>query len=276
MKENKLGVSYNLFCGEELLRSSILSIRNEVDYINVVWQEYSWTGEKAAEGLTVLLNDLLKEGLIQKIIKFEFQGSQSAQKNSYFRCKKENIGIRDMRRAGCTHGMIMDVDEFYRKEEFRRAKEFVYANRITHSVCSIYDYRILPVYRMRDARDYCVSFIFKLSFLSRVVGKKRINNMPCYIDAYRTVPFIPFIHKFYYLNMVNMHHMTGVRKDYGKKLRNTLSNYSESGRQAIKEYGEMQDRMEKMSEKEILGGGMNYIKVEDEFGILEEWNKEKV
>lgn len=72
--------------------------------------------------------------------------------------------------------------------------------------------------------------------------------------------------------------MTGVRKDYEKKLRNTLSNYSEEGRAAIKEYGELQRRMEMISEEEILvsGGGMNYIKVEDAFGILEEWNREKI
>ena len=43
MKNNKLGVSYNLFNGEELLEASIKSIRQNVDYINVIYQEYSWT-----------------------------------------------------------------------------------------------------------------------------------------------------------------------------------------------------------------------------------------
>lgn len=53
-----------------------------------------------------------------------------------------------------------------------------------------------------------------------------------------------------------MHHMTGIRRDYGKKLRSTLSNFSETGRMAIKEYGELQNKMEKMSEQEILRGGV--------------------
>ena len=255
MKKNKLGVTYSVFCGEELLRSSIMSVRNQVDYINVVWQEYSWTGERMDENLLILLKELINEGLIQKIIKFEFEVSQSAKKNSYYQCKKKNLGIKDLKLAGCTHGMLMDVDEFYREEEFKKAKEFVYANRITHSVCSIYDYRILPIYRMQEARDYCVSFIFKLSVLSWVIGKKRINNMPCVIDAFRTTPLLPIINKFYYLNMISMHHMTGIRRDYGKKLRSTLSNFSETGRMAIKEYGELQNKMEKMSEQAILRGG---------------------
>ena len=269
MKNYKLGVTYSLFCGEELLRRSILSIREHVDYINVVWQEYSWTGEKASHDLLVLLNELLGEGLIDKIIKYEFDLSKVQRKSRVYQCQKKNQGIKDLLRVGCTHGMLMDVDEFYREEEFAKAKEFIYKNKISHSVCDIYDYRILPVYRMSETRDYCVSFIFKLSFFSRVIGSKRWNNMPCHMDSYRAIPLIPLIHKFYYLNMISMHHMTGIRKDYEMKLRNTLSNFSETGKKAIVEYRDLQEKMELMNEQEILAAG--YIKVKDEFGILEEW-----
>lgn len=94
MKKNKLGVTYSVFCGEELLRSSIMSVRNQVDYINVVWQEYSWTGERMDENLLILLKELINEGLIQKIIKFEFEVSQSAKKNSYYQCKKKTWGSK--------------------------------------------------------------------------------------------------------------------------------------------------------------------------------------
>ncbi len=41
----KLGVSYNLFDGEELLEKSILSIRENVDYISVVFQMVSNLGD---------------------------------------------------------------------------------------------------------------------------------------------------------------------------------------------------------------------------------------
>ena len=46
MATMKLGVTYSLFDGEELLPFSILSIRPHVDYINVVFQEHSWFGDK--------------------------------------------------------------------------------------------------------------------------------------------------------------------------------------------------------------------------------------
>lgn len=266
MNKNKLGVSYSLFCGEELLKCSILSIRGSVDYINVVWQEYSWTGEKANEKIEALLQQFVQEGLINNIIKFEFDPYKKINKYGRLLNKKKNLGLRDLKKHGCTHVMLMDVDEFYRFEEFSKAKQFVYEKKITHSACSIYDYRILPIYRQNEPCDYCVPFIFKLTWFSRVSGLLR---MPCYVDPNRTFPFIPFIHKFYYLNMINMHHMTGVRKNYAKKLRNTLSHYSENGKKAIKEYAGLQKKMEKMTEEEILESG--YIKVPDEFKILEKW-----
>ena len=269
MRRKKLGVSYNLFNGEELLRDSILNIRECVDYINVVWQPYSWTHEKANPEMEIILESLKAEGLIDNVIKFDFDLKK---KHDYkkLKCIKKNKGIADLRKARCTHFMLMDADEFYVKEEFLKAKEFVFNNNITHSVCSIYDYRILPCYRMLEARDYCVSFIFKLTPLSHVVARGRINNMPCLIDPHRAVPLVPLIHKFYYLNMINMHHMTGVRKDYSNKMRNSLSNHLEGGKEAIEAYSELQRKMEMMTEQEILDSG--YVKVDDRFSIMKHWN----
>ena len=45
----KLGVSYNLFDGEELLENSIKCIRDSVDHISVVYQSTSNFGEKSTD-----------------------------------------------------------------------------------------------------------------------------------------------------------------------------------------------------------------------------------
>lgn len=265
MKYMKLGVTYNLFNGEELLRASILSIREHVDYINVVWQEVSWTLEHANPRLKEILDDLKQEKLVDKII--EYKLSNSDPRNE--RCKKMNIGIKDLKRAGMTHFLLMDADEFYDGVEFENAKKVVGAHGITHSVCSIFDYRLSPKYRMRDIRDYCVGFIFKLTPFSYVLARKRINNMPCHIDPFRTVPFSRILGgRFYYLNCISMHHMTGIRNDYDNKMKNTISIYSEEGKKAIEYYSKLQKRMNLMSEKEILEAG--YILVEDKFQVEKE------
>lgn len=270
MNKMKLGVTYNLFNGEELLEASINSIRDEVDYINVVWQEYSWTGKKISPDATILIQRLLSEGIIDKLIKFEFESKQDCDYNK-LECQKKNLGIKDLRKNECTHFMLMDADEFYFKDEFRKAKEFIRKNNITHSFCSIYDYRVSPNYRMQNTRDYSVSFIFKLTAFSKLFGRDRINNIPCRIDSRRAVPYIPLIHKFYYLNSVTMHHMTGIRNNYSIKMRDTISNHSESGRNAIKKYSNMQDLLESMTEDEILKQG--YIKVDDYFDTGKYWKQ---
>lgn len=270
MKKYKLGISYNLFCGEELLKDSILSIKDCVDYINVVWQRVSWTGQKAEESLETLLLELKSEGLIDNIIEYSFDIDKVERNYKKYSCAKKNLGLKDLRHKKCTHFMLMDVDEFYRKKEFLKAKEFVYTHKITHSVCSIYDYRVSPQYREIDARDYCVGFIFKLYPYTRVIGFGRVNNLPCYIDALRAVPYLPFLHRFYYLNMVSMRHMTGVRKNFHTKAINTISNYTESGRRVIKKFESLQKKVENMDENALLNSG--YIKVKDEFGILKNEN----
>lgn len=270
MKKYKLGVTYSLFLGEELLRASIKSIREQVDYINVVYQKISWTGEKCSENLQEILSQLQEEGLVDNILKFDFNyaGKETGKKVSRFIYKKKNLGIKDLIKKKCTHCMIMDVDEFYFTDEFKKAKEFIFKHHITHSVCSIYDYRISPIYRMKDAQVYGVPFILKLYPWSRIIGK---GNLPCRVDEQRVFLFIPIVCKFYYLNMVNMHHMTGIRKDYQLKIKCSPNNFSEQGRESLKYYSKMHSEMEQMSEKEILSNG--YIEVNDEFGILKEWDQ---
>ena len=57
----KLGVSYNLYDGEELLRASIRSIRSEVDFVTVVYQEVSgFKGYFTPENLDYESTDALK------------------------------------------------------------------------------------------------------------------------------------------------------------------------------------------------------------------------
>lgn len=266
MKVNKLGATYSLFSGEELLKSSIISIRKHVDYINVVWQDVSWTGKPASSNVLSILNEYQEAGLIDKIIKFEFELDDTLRGNAKLTCQKKNLGLRDLKKAGCTHVLFMDVDEFYVEDEFAKAKEYVYKHGITHSVCSIYDYRIKPIYRMRDAQTYAVPFIMKMPLFATLRGK---NQLPCRVDNLRVLPYNKLFNKFYYLNEVNMHHMTGLRKDYSLKMDSTISNYFEEGRKSIEAHSKLQSTMENMTEEEILRSG--YIKVDDIFGLREEW-----
>ncbi len=263
MKAIKLGVTYSVFSGEELLRDSILSIRDNVDYINIVYQTISWTGNKCNSNLENTLNELKAEGLVDSVIKFDvnLSGEKGLKWAQVQTCKKRNAGVIDLINNNCTHCMLMDADEFYRKEEFKKAKEFVIQHNISHSCCNIYDYKLSPKYRKIEANNYAVPFILKLNRFSRVTGH---SNLPCVVDSLRIFLFLPMIHKFYYLNIVSMHHMTGVRKNIDSKLLNTLNSYDDKSTDRIKEYRRRFQEYQE-SPTSILEDG--YIEVKGEFGL---------
>lgn len=54
-----------------MLEKSIQSLRNVVDYVNVVYQDVSWTGKQGDGDLLGVLQDLKTFGLIDEILKFE-------------------------------------------------------------------------------------------------------------------------------------------------------------------------------------------------------------
>lgn len=273
MKRAKLGVTYSVFNGEELLRASVLSIREHVDYINIVYQKFSWFGTPCNPKLEKILYELKEEGLIEKIIEYPFSDFGNKGKVEKYVLDKKNIGIADLKANQCTHCLIMDADELYFSEEFQKAKQYVITTGITHSACSIYDYRYLPEIRTRDAAQYAVPFIFKMKKNSKLSDR---HHMPCFVDSLRTFSFNRFIDKFYYFNTVSMHHMTGIRNNYLQKIEASVSNSTEEGKKHLLHE---KNRIEKeiiMEKEELLNiknewGG--YIDVGDLFELREYFHK---
>ena len=276
MNKIKLGITYSLFSGEELLPYSILSIKRHVDYVNVVYQKFSWFGDPCSSIVEPILKYLKNNGLIDRVIEYTFSDFGNINTMSYHVLNKKNIGVEDLKRNDCTHCMIMDTDEFYFSDEFAKAKQFVISNEITHSACSIYDYRHLPEIRNRDCSRYAVPFIFKLNSDSMLSVN---HNMPCLVDSLRTFPYDQNKDKFYYLNSIFMHHMTGIRFDYDKKLKASVTNSSKEGRGFVSSWKNNFDREAILSKEEILKlsndfGG--YIDVGDPFNLNQMLNlKEK-
>lgn len=273
LQRAKLGVTYSVFNGEELLRASVLSIREHVDYINVVYQKFSWFGNPCNENLEKILYELKEEGLVESIIEYPFSDFGNKEKVEKYVLHKKNVGIADLKSNHCTHCLIMDADELYFPEEFQKAKQYVITNGITHSACSIYDYRYLPEIRNRDAAPYAVPFIFKIKKNSKLSDR---HHMPCFVDSLRTFSFNRFLDKFYYFNTVSMHHMTGIRNNYLQKIEASVSNCTEEGKQHL---SHERNRIEKeiiMEKEELLNiknewGG--YIEVGDLFELKEYFQK---
>lgn len=213
----KLGVSYSIWDGEELLEASIKSIRNQCDYINVVWQKVSWFGEPCSENLEKILTDLKNKGLIDEIICFEPNLKLQANVNEI---NKRNLGLEYVKKAGCTHFLTMDADEFYFENEFSEAKQFILRHQVTHTICNIVTYSHINCRNSLHDRFF-VSFIHKIDKNSKLV-MNCCSPIPWLVDPTRQIPLDRYSKPCVLSNII-MHHYSGIRKDLNKKFRNSAA-----------------------------------------------------
>ena len=225
----RLGVSYSVFDGEELLESSIKSIRDNVDHISVMYQTTSWRNNPAKEDLVDTLSDLLKKNLVDSLVDVTTHFPPCPQDwieanegPKFYEIFKRNLGLMHSEFAGCTHFMSMDADEYYKEADFKYMKETIEDNDIDGAVCPIVNYFKDPTFQMTPRKkNYFVSTIYKVDDFRRF-GMK--HNCPVAVDPTRIMPSQKW-HIFDSLE-VEMHHMSWIRKDILMKFKNSSANES--------------------------------------------------
>ena len=208
-----LGVSYNLFDGEELLEGSIKQIRDQVDYISVVYQTKSNFGNPADANLVPLLENLKSNGLIDELYLYE----PSTINGSSNETNKRNIGLDLSRKANCTHHMSMDSDEYYTPEEFKYMKEKIEEKDADAAYCQMQTYYKTWEYALDPPEEYYVSTIYKIK-----ENAKFILGYPCIVlvDPTRRMSKVsnPLV---FTREQVQMLHGSYIRNDIRKKLENS-------------------------------------------------------
>lgn len=209
----KIGVSYNLFDGEELLESSIKSIRNNVDYISVVYQTTSNFGNPCDEGLVPLLEELKLKGLVDELFEYRPRVNKGGHFNEI---TKRNIGLYLSQGVDCTHHMAMDSDEFYTDEQFKFMKDTMVEGDFDSSACQMTTYYKDSKYRLDPKEDYYVSLPFKIrNGVEYVMG----GPFPVLVDPTRRMDAGEC--KVFTRDEIEMHHMSYIRKNIRKKLQNS-------------------------------------------------------
>jgi hypothetical protein len=209
----KLGISYNLFDGEELLESSIKSVRASADHINVIYQKISNWGEPCSENLEDLLSDLVKKKLIDKIYCYSPKKT-SAGKNEL---RKRNIGLNIAKSRFCSHFLNLDCDEFYHHNQFDEAKKFIIANKIEASSCKFINYIKQPTWQIQFDPKMYVPFITKINLLTKLSRK---SYFPVLVDPTRKMNGDGKF-KYFEPQDLRMEHMWLVRNDLNKKFNNS-------------------------------------------------------
>ena len=223
----KLGASYNVFDGEELLEGSIKQIRKLVDYVSVVYQTTSNFGNPCNPGLVPLLERLKSEGLVDELFEYVPKVNKGGHSNEI---QKRNIGLALSQGAGCTHHMSMDSDEYYIPSEFEYLK-----NRIIDGMyrkidydatyCQMQTYYKSWEYSLNPPEEYYVSLIFKIKpDSSYVLGA----SAPVLVDQTRRMSptSTPLILK---REEIQMHHGSYIRDNIRTKLSNSSASVNFNG-----------------------------------------------
>lgn len=210
-----LGVSYNLFDGEELLEGSIKQIRDQVDYISVVYQTKSNFGNPADSNLVPLLENLKSKGLVDELYLYE----PSTIDGFNNEVTKRNIGLDLSRKANCTHHMSMDSDEYYTAEEFKYMKDRVEEKDADAAYCKMQSYYKTWEYALDPPEEYYVATIYKIK-----ESCKFVFQYPCVVlvDPTRRMSKVnkPLV---FDRQNVQMHHGSYIRNDVRSKLVNSSS-----------------------------------------------------
>ncbi len=213
-KKPKFTGSYNVFDDNlSTLRASIRSVRDSLDHISVVYQEVSNIGVPATENIKELLDELVNEGLVDQIFKY----NPIINKGSHYNeLTKRNTGMIIAEDNGSDFHISLDSDEFYIKEELEKVKQLYIDENLDVCYAPIISYYKDFEHMYND--DYYVSLFYRIG---KDVQYKLALPAPVTIDPTRSAQYKSF--KVLDRSDINMHHGSYVRteKEIVKKFENS-------------------------------------------------------
>lgn len=207
----KLAAIYNTFDGDELLEGSIAQIINHVDEVLIIYQLESNIGEHYLELLSTLaaIKEFWPDIRLRK-----YQPDLAITPAANERNKRQ-IGLDWAQKLGCTHFLFIDNDEYYDSDVFAQAKRKIEASGHDATACRFHTYYKSPNLRLEPTENCWVPFICKLK-----PGMRIRPAFPVRVDPTRGVHPIERCYLFGEHELV-MHHYSYVRRDIGRKLRNS-------------------------------------------------------
>jgi hypothetical protein len=211
-----LSASINLFDGEELLDAKLRALRSEIDHISIIYQTRSYGGNPCSPQLIGILDQLVKQGLVDELLEYQFEPDPFANPQ-IFEADKRTRGLELARKFGATHFITMDADEFILPEAMAYAKQQVIEHDYDATACKLIDYWISPRYQVRGLAeawgDYLyVPLIYKIRPGIAFTAEKIHEHYFCIADTTRKLP-TQNPHRLD--DHVIMHHMTTIRAQRG-------------------------------------------------------------
>ena len=263
----KLGVSFNIFDGEEMLFFSLRNLRPMVDHINVIYQTTSNFGIEN-RNLEEKLNMYFRAGLIDVLSHYEpsFQKNEDGtikwQNGQINEIEKRNIGLINCKANGCDVMMTLDCDELYDPEQFKWAKQDFEKYGYDTSFCKMSTFYKHPTFRLTPKEEYYSPLFYRINKDTKFGYHS--TDYPVALDPTRKVK--AGYSRIYEREEIEMQHFAYVRNDISSKVINSSSQSDEVSKQkVIHHYNNFQDARDGA----LLIGGQSFglIKVENKFNI---------
>lgn len=125
----KLGFGIIAFEGVEHIKNILYEIRDLVDVIVICLQEKSYHGDDISQDDVKIVEELKELGYADSIIWFEptnLHQNEGPSGPRMIETDKRNFILDYLEFAEhCSHSMIIDSDEFYHHDDFKRAKDII-------------------------------------------------------------------------------------------------------------------------------------------------------
>lgn len=224
----KLAAIYNVWGDYDLLLHSIKNINPLVDGIIVIPSTISNFGENGCGYFPDFRSD--------KVNFFTYEPDLNLPSAQNERAKR-NFGLQKARELGFTHFLMMDADEFYEPNEFLKEKERILKNDISGTVCRTkvyfreptltvgYDVTLVPFIH-KITPDLC--FMWNTKYPFAFEGPRREIR----IDPTRQMNINSGVE----WSHITMHHMSYVRSDLRKKIRNSTARQNIEKSTIVRDY----------------------------------------
>lgn len=252
-----IGLGIVAFEGTEHLANIITEFRDIVDYVVIGLQRKSYHGDPIDQ---TDLNEIFRlrdeDHLVDNILEVELDTNKEPRIQE---TDKRNMIIQDMEDHGCSHGIVIDSDEYYTRKSILRAVQEIDENDYEMTYCQYInyyaDYKHFLVYPFKDGMY--VPFISKTKYRHTFectdfpmpsdptrryvrpfdrVDKVKLPNGQLMDQKHYTVEYHIFPWE-----TVKMHHLSWLRADMRKKINNWSSktcfeNYNDLIDKAIDTY----------------------------------------
>lgn len=220
----KLAAIYNVWDDWDLFYESNRCIRPLVDGTILVYSTKSNSGEECTPSFNI-------DGF-----GFQYEPNLNLPPAQNERAKR-NYGLQKARELGYTHFLMMDADEFYEPNEFLKEKERILKNDITGTVCRTkvyfreptltvgYDVTLVPFIH-KITPDLCFTWNTKYPYAFE--GPRREIR----IDPTRQMNINSGVE----WSDITMHHMSWVRSDVRKKIRNSTARQNIEKSTIVRDY----------------------------------------